>query len=277
MAQALKILLLIGAGYVGLCLLVFLFQSRLVFFPSDDRAGTPADKGLGFEEVWLDSQGNRVQAWFVPAKASRGAVLFCHGNAGNITHRLDTLRILHGLGMDVLIFDYQGYGRSQGSPGENAAYADARAAWDWLMARGVEPGRVVVMGRSLGGGVAAGLVDSLDVKPAGLVLESTFTSVADMGAARFPYLPVRLLCRYSFDTLSRVERVACPVLAIHSPDDDIVPFAHGQALFQAFQQAGKDADFLDLSGDHNSGWLASEIRYVQGLDRFFSRVLPSGD
>ena len=290
MAQAFKLLLLVGAGYAGLCLLVFLFQSRLVFAPSADRAGTPADIGLAFEEVRLTSQGNRIQAWFVPAEAIadrpvRGAVLFCHGNAGNITHRLDTLRILHGLGLDALIFDYQGYGLSEGRPGEQAAYADARAAWDWLMARGMTPDRVVVMGRSLGGAVAAALAESLaesltgDVTekggpgPAGLILESTFTSVPDMGAQRFPFLPVRLLSRYSFDTLARVGSISCPVLVIHSPEDDIVPYGHGLALATAFRQAGNPAEFLELGGDHNTGFLAHKPRYVRGLDEFFSRVL----
>lgn len=279
---------LLGAGvlvYVGMALTLFLTQARLVFRPYHVLEATPADVGLVYENLRLTSGQETINAWYVPAAGkSRGTVLFCHGNAGNISHRLETIALLHALGLNTLLFDYRGYGESTGKPSERGTYADAATCWDWLVrVHGEKPGRIVVMGRSLGGGVAAQLVAHLaetNQEVAGLILESTFTSVPDMGARIYPFLPVRLLSRIHYDTRSRLARITCPVLVAHSPEDDVVPYALGRELLEqakgrAAAGAAQRTDFLELTGNHNSGYLLSGETYLRGLDQFFAEVLSS--
>lgn len=266
---------LLAAGllsYVGLSLFLFLMQSKLVFIPHRSLEATPADVELPYEDLRLASGplgSETIHAWHVPVENARGTVLFCHGNAGNMSHRLETLAILHELGMNTLLFDYQGYGESTGKPSEQGTYQDAAACWDWLMERGVNPASIVVMGRSLGGGVASQAAQT-HMGIAGLVLESTFTSVPDMGARMYPFLPVRSLSRIQYNTSARLSEINCPVLVAHSPDDDIVPYELGRELLKV---AGSRGRFLELTGDHNSGFLFSADAYVYGLDQFFSSLL----
>jgi uncharacterized protein len=262
----------IGIGvYVALLLMLLLLQSRLVFFPTRAIEATPADAGLAFEDVWLGTDdGLRLHGWWVPAEHAPGAVLFFHGNAGNISHRLGTLDLLHRLGYSTLIIDYRGYGRSEGRPSEHGTYRDAAAAWRHLLEeRGIPAERIALFGRSLGGAVAADL--AARHRPAALVLESTFTSVPDLGAELYPWLPVRMLSRIRYDTRSRLAAVDAPVLIVHSRDDEIIPFAHGRRLHEAVRGTG---EFLEISGGHNAGFVETGARYEAGLARFLSRHIP---
>jgi len=263
-----KSLVRIAVGvYVGICLLMYVFQSHLLYYPLREIEDTPQRVGLAYEEVTLRTEdGLRLGAWYVPATDARGTALFCHGNAGNISHRIETLQILHRLRLNVLIFDYRGYGTSQGSPTEAGTYRDAEAAWRHLVeARGVAPGDVILHGRSLGGAVAAHLAETHP--PRALILESAFTSVPDVARGMYPWLPVRLLARFQYNTLERIGRIACPKLIIHSRGDDLIPFACGQRLFEA---AAEPKTFLEITGSHADGFLASGKRYENGLDRFVS-------
>lgn len=268
----LTFIFLLLAAYLGVCGFLYFNQTRMLFFPHREVEASPADIGLAYEDVSLQTEdGVGLHAWFVPAPAERAAraseplvMLFCHGNAGNVSHRLDTLRLFHELGLATLLFDYRGYGRSQGEPSEEGLAADARAAWEYLaQARGVRPERIVLFGRSLGGAVAARL--ATEREPAALIVESSFTSAADIGARRYPFLPVRLLCRFRFSTLAGVTGARCPVLVAHSPEDEIVPYAMGRELFAA---AKAPKSFLELVGDHNRGHLLTGERYAQGLAAF---------
>ena len=261
--------------YVGFSLMLFLLQDRLVFLPHmPGRAleTTPEALNLSYENAWIGTEdGERLHGWFVPADSSRGTLLFFHGNAGNISHRLQSLLIFNRLGLDVLMVDYRGYGQSSGSPGEQGTYLDARAAWDYLVGeRGVEGDRVVIFGRSLGGAVGAWLASRDDVSPAGLVVESTFSSGLDMGRRLYPVLPVRLITRIDYPVKDYVTTVEAPLLVIHSRDDEIIPFDMGRAVFDA---ANGPKSFLELSGDHNAGFWLSRETYVPALDDFLTRTL----
>ncbi|MFW6162063.1 MAG: alpha/beta hydrolase [Planctomycetota bacterium] len=260
----------LAAGYALICLLVYLFQARLVYMPKQEIEATPADIDLPYEDVSFQARdGTRLTGWLVPADPARGTVLFCHGNAGNVSHRLDTLRILHHLRVNTLIFDYRGYGESEGTPSEEGTYRDAEAAWQWLVGdRGIDRARIVVFGRSLGGGVASWL--AVEQEPPGLILESTFTSLPDVGARVYPFLPVRLLARIHYPTVERLPLVACPILVAHSPDDELIPYAHGRRLYEV---ASEPKHFLELDGDHNDGYLLTGQPYLDGLDRFLTRCL----
>jgi fermentation-respiration switch protein FrsA (DUF1100 family) len=255
--------------------LVFLFQARLVYFPLRRLEGTPADVGLRYEEVALKtSDGLVLHGWYMPAADPRAPVLLhCHGNGGNISHRVDLLAQLRPLGVSVLLFDYRGYGRSEGTPHEKGTYLDAEAAWKFLTEqKGIRPARILLHGQSLGGAVAAKL--ATEVKPAGLILESAFTSLPDRGAEVYWFLPVRLMSRVKYPTIEHVGKVGCPLLVIHSRQDEIIPFHHGQKLFDAARPPKR---FVEISGDHNGGPFVSGRTYTDALKAFVKECTTGGN
>jgi fermentation-respiration switch protein FrsA (DUF1100 family) len=264
------ILILAVGLYAGLTALMFFFQNRLVYFPLGRLALTPAARGLAYEDVWLEtSDGVKLFGWFIPAEPARGVLLFFHGNAGNISHRLESIEQFHRVGLSVFIIDYRGYGRSEGRPSEQGTYLDAEAAWRYLVeARQVAPEKIVFFGRSLGGAVATRLAQ--DHPPAALIIESTFTSIPDMAAQIYFFLPVRLLARIDYNTLARLPELTTPILIIHSPDDEVIPYAHGQRLFAA---AHEPKEFLSIRGGHNDGYIRSAELYEARLEAFLRRHL----
>ena len=275
MWTAVKIAVLLAAGYVAVLAWVYSSQRRLLYHPTAEIEATPGVAGLRYKDVWLENRlASRLHGWWVPCDGARLTLLFCHGNGGNVSHRVESLRLLHGLGISTLVFDYSGYGQSEGSPSETATQADARAAWDWLVRNGIKPERIVLFGRSLGGAVAAGLAAELaaeGVQPAGLVMESTFTSVGDMGALIYPWLPVRRLVRDRYDSRGALAGLRVPVLFGHSPDDDVIPFKLGRDLYESY--AGPKT-FLPMRGDHNRGYAAMGTAYTEPLGRFLKGVGP---
>lgn len=269
--------LLVGLalGYAALAAALYVFQSRFVYFPEmgrQDRA-TPAQLRLPFEDVRIaTSDGETLHAWFVPARQARATVLFLHGNAGSIVHRLDWLPMFQRLRLSALLVDYRGFGQSTGSPAEAGTYADAEAAWRHLTGqRAIAPARIVVLGESLGGAVAAHL--AARVAPAALVLHSAFTSAPDLAADLYPFLPARWLTRFSYDTLAAVKAVRCPVLVAHSRQDEIVPVAHGRRLYEA---AAGPKRWLELAGSHNDGFLFMRAEWEREFDAFLRDHLPAG-
>jgi pimeloyl-ACP methyl ester carboxylesterase len=244
---------------------LFFAQSSIVYQPGKTTYKTPADAGLEYEDIVIETaDGIKISAWFVPVKEAKGVVLFCHGNAGNITHRTETVAVFHGLGLSTFIFDYRGYGKSEGKPTEEGTHLDAAAAWNYLLReKGVKPEEIIIAGRSLGGPVASRL--AAKTPPRALIVESSFSSVPDLAAGLYPYLPVRLLCRFAYNTGEYVKQVKCPVLVIHSPDDGMIPFAHGKKIFEA---ANKPKRFMQIRGSHNEGFSISGELYTRGLKEF---------
>jgi fermentation-respiration switch protein FrsA (DUF1100 family) len=263
-----SIIALLLSLYVGLVVFLFLMQDRMVYFPIRRITAVPADIGLPYEPVRLETaDGVKVSGWFVPAEQARGVVLFLHGNAGNISHRLDSINTFHRLDLSVFIIDYRGYGQSEGKTSEQGTYLDGEAAWRYLVEqRQIPPKEIILFGRSLGGAVAAWLAQKYS--PSALILESTFTSVPDVAAKHYPLLPVRLLARLKYNTLERLAEINCPVLIVHSPDDEIIPYSHGQQLFAAAQEP---KEFLKLRGGHNEGVFVSGKQYEAGLDAFITK------
>lgn len=266
-------ILLIACPLIYLCflLLAYLLQDRLIFFPFQQIESTPAEMGWEYEDLLLPTKDHAViSAWWIPAPKERGVLLYCHGNAGNISHRLAATAIFHDLGLSVLLFDYRGYGKSKGKPSEQGTYRDAEAAWDYLIEiKKRRPDRILLFGKSLGGGIAAEMARQHTA--GGLILQSSFTSLPDMAADLFPYLPARLLVKYKYATAEKIAAIPGPKLIVHSPEDEIVPFAHGRTLFQ---RAGEPKRFLTIHGDHNQGFLASADTYRQGLSDFLDLCLP---
>ena len=263
--------------YVVLGLVLYLLQGSLVFLanlPGPALDATPANIGLPYEDTRIaTADGESLHGWYIPAEAARGVLLFFHGNAGNISHRLESIAIFNRLGLDVLIVDYRGYGQSSGRPTERGTYRDARAAWNYLQVeRGVPPDRIVVFGRSLGGAVGAWLAAGLpeESAPAAVIIESSFTSGADMARRLYPVYPARLLTRLKYPVVEYVARLHSPVLVVHSRDDEIIPFAMGRGIYDA---ARPPKSFLELRGDHNAGFWISRESYMQGLEAFLGAVL----
>jgi uncharacterized protein len=256
--------------FVGLLVVVYVryVEYRSLFFPFREIAITPASAGLPFEDVaFTAADGTRLSAWFIPASEAAYTVLFFHGNGGNISHRIDKVDIFHGLGLNVCILDYRGYGKSSGKPSEAGLYVDAQAAYGYLvLSRKVRPERIVIYGESLGGAVA---VDLASHKPAAaLIVDSSFTSSADMAQALYPFVPSFLFAS-RFDSGRKITGVTVPKLFIHSANDEIVPFALGLRLFE---KAPQPKEFLRILGSHNTNFLDSRQSYLSGLGNFIRKL-----
>ena len=266
-------LLVLAGSYLAVVGLAFAFQGHLLFQPSSELLITPDRAGMDYETVRFDAEdGVALHGWWIPAhhgeEAARGTVLFFHGNAGNISGRLQSVQQFHHLQLNVFIFDYRGYGKSSGSPSEDGLYRDARAAWRYLVDdQGIAPSDVILFGRSMGGGPATWLAQR--TAPRAVILESAFTSVPDIAAHHYPFLPARALARIQFDNLSRVDALGAPLLVIHSRDDRVVPFQHGRRLYDA---AADPKQFLELQGGHNDGFLVSSDRYLRTIDEFLEEA-----
>src|SRR5262245_45732505 len=260
---------LIAVAYGLIVLLVYARQSRLLFLPTRSLDATPRDIGLDHEELYFTTSDQvRLHGWWIPAPNARHALLFMHGNAGNIAGRLPSIRLFHDLGLNVFIFDYRGYGQSVGNPDERGTYRDARAAWDTLIARGIAPAQIVVFGRSLGGAIAANL--AAEVREAGaLIVESRFTSAPDLAATLYPWLPARAMLRFEYDTRARLRERTCPLLIVHSDEDELIPYAHALGLYEG---ASPPKTMLTMHGGHADGFLTSGGLYRTGLAAFLSSL-----
>lgn len=244
------------------------FEQRTVFQPASRLDATGDELGFPREDVWLDtSDGGRIHGWFFPGRRGTNGPVFLlsHGNGGNISHRLDLYDALLRLEAAVFAFDYRGYGRSGGRPSEAAAYLDAEAAHEWLVSRGFPASRVIGHGESLGGGVVAEL--ALRRELAGLVLQSSYTSVPDLGAEIFPWLPVRTMGRIKFAVRDKLPKIHVPVLVLHSRQDTIIPHHHGRRNFEA---ANEPKLFGELKGDHNDGLLVDRDAFMDSVGQFLA-------
>lgn len=246
------------------------FERAMVFVPSREMLAHPGTVGLAYEPLFLTaSDGVRLRAWWIPGPAADAPVMLClHGNGGNLSHRTDKMRLFHDAGAAQLWLDWRGYGESGGSPDEPGLYRDALAGWAWLNAvKAVPASRLVLYGESLGNGPAIELATR--VAAAGLIVDSAFTSVADMSRRVLPWFPVRLLS-LRFDNLSRLPRVTIPTLFLHSPQDDIIPYEMALKNLSASGSAKKR--LVDLKGSHNEGFLDAGPAYPKAIGDFLASL-----
>ncbi len=264
---------LIGFVVAAVLIVVLLrwFENVQVYHPGRNMDATGRELGRPVEDVWFKaSDGVELNGWFFPANTNSPraqlAILFCHGNAGNISHRLDMYSAMLATGVNVFAFDYRGYGQSKGSPDEEGTYRDALAAYQWLRTKGFADTNIVVFGESLGGGVATEV--AVRERVGGLILQSTFTSIPDIGAELFPWLPVRLLGKIKYDTHSKLPGLRVPVLIMHSRSDDLIGYRHAERNFAA---ANEPKMFWEIKGGHNSALEEKEV-FIEGMDRFLARL-----
>lgn len=265
----LKFILIIVASYGLLVVVVYFMQDRMLYLPNVAGRAltmTPIDVGMDYQDVYIDTaDGVTLHGWFIAGRSSQ-VLLFFHGNAGNISHRLDSIRQFQELDLSVLIIDYRGYGQSGGKTTETGIYHDADATWHYLTEdRGISASDIVIFGRSLGASAASWL--AAKHQPMALIVESSFTSVPDIAQELYPWLPARWLSRFSHATRDYVRDVRCPVLVTHSRDDEIIPFHHGEAIFAA---ANEPRSLLVLHGSHNDAFLRDERTYIEGVRTFLT-------
>ncbi len=266
-----KIVYVIVASYILFIAVLYLLQGRMLYLPNMPGRAldiTPIDVGMDYQNVSIETtDGVTLHGWFIEGQSSQ-VLLFFHGNAGNISHRLESIRQFRDLGLSVLIIDYRGYGQSGGKTTEDGIYRDADAAWRYLTEdRGIAPSDILIFGRSLGASVASWLASQQ--QPLALIVESSFTSVPDVAQELYPWLPARWLSRFSHATRDYIREVRCPLLVIHSRDDEIIPFHHGEAIFAA---ANEPRTFLKLRGTHNDAFLYDESTYMEGVGAFLTEL-----
>ena len=249
-------------------------ESAYIFFPERAITQTPQAAGLPFtEQTFQTSDGITLHGWYMPHRNASFTLLHMHGNAGNMSDRIEQYRRWHAMGLSVFAFDYRGYGKSDGVPNEAGLYEDARAAWKLLTGTlGIAPQRIIIAGRSLGCSVAAQLAS--EVTPAGLALEVPFTSIPDMSAEQYPWLPLRWLVKNRFDTEQALGKVKVPLLLISAREDEIVPGWMDERLFEA--DSGEKLRGK-LSGGHNDFDSISKGPYIKLWKIWLGSLTPPDD
>jgi fermentation-respiration switch protein FrsA (DUF1100 family) len=251
------------------------FEHRQVYFPSRGLVRGLPELGDSREEVYLRTEdGVRLHAWyfaFSPAATNHQFVfLLAHGNAGNISHRSELYQALLSCGGSVLGFDYRGYGRSEGSPSEKGTYLDIEAAYHWLRSKGFQASQIIGYGESLGGAVVTELAQREPL--GGIVLQSTFTSILDIGSEIFPWLPLKWLVTIRYDTISKLPRIRLPVLILHSRQDSMIRYHHAERNFAA---ANEPKLIAEITGDHNDMLADGDTEFRTALAKFLALCPPS--
>lgn len=262
----------VAGAYLCILFLLYIFQSGLMYHPEARISNSPSAIGLEYEDVYFRSVNDwKTHGWFVPVQQARVTVLLSHGNAGNISDRLETIRILNSLNLNVFIYDYSGYGQSEGRPSEEITYRNAQDAWNYLVdVKQIPPHQIILMGRSLGGAVAAWL--AVKKEPAALMLESTFTSAVDLAAEIYPFLPVRLMMKFQYPTIKYLRQISVPVMVLHSEDDQLVPIHHGRELYK---MAERPKTFFEMKGGHGNSHVTTGDEYIDAVDQFINSVITS--
>lgn len=259
------ILFLLIFGALLFCLRYI--EKKIIFYPTKGINIYPSQAGLNFEDINFNASDEvRLNGWFIPAQEAKYTILFCHGNAGNVSHRIEKIRFFNQLGYNVFIFDYRGYGKSKGSPSENGLYKDSKGAYAFLLSKGIVPSQIIGYGESIGGAVVIDLASKNKI--GSLILESTFTSAKDMIRISFPYLPSWVFAS-QFDSIGKIISISCPKLIIHSINDEIVPFELSRKLYLA---APSPKSFLQIHGGHNSCFYESEELLRKEIFNFLKKL-----
>ncbi|MCM8800458.1 MAG: alpha/beta hydrolase [Candidatus Omnitrophica bacterium] len=255
--------------FVFILLIIYFrwLEKRAIFYPDAKLEFFPKDVGLNFKDCFFKTEdGLRLHGWFIPSDGANYTILFCHGNAGNISHRLEKILFFHQLGCNVFIFDYRGYGQSEGSPSEKGLYLDAESAYNHLAFTGITGSWVIGYGESIGSAVIIDLASRY--KMAALILEGGFSCARDMARHIYPFVPYWVFS-VRFDSINKIKSINIPKLIIHSLDDEIVPYKLSQRLYQA---APTPKEFFTIRGSHNLCFFESETLLRQKVQDFLASL-----
>lgn len=263
-----RLLFITLAGFGLIVGYIKYLENRGLFYPMKAVEFYPSGFGITFEDVYIKTKdGLNINGWFIPHHNAKYTLLFCHGNAGNIGHRLDKLQMFSDIGVNILIIDYRGYGKSKGRPSEKGFYLDIEAAYNYLVVdRKIPPQRIILYGESLGAAVAIDL--AVKAKVGAIIAEGAFSDEKDMARNIYPFMPAFILS-YKFDSLGKIRKVGVPKLFIHSIDDDIVPFELGYKLYNA---AYGPKEFVKIRGGHNNAFLNSKEKYISSISSFIAKL-----
>lgn len=266
-AKAIYHLLLLCIA-IGLMVIYLRYiERRSLFYPMKEIEFLPRQIGLNYEDIFFKTSDNvNINGWFISNPNARYTILFCHGNAGNISHRLEKLKFFHELGCDIFIFDYRGYGKSKGKPSEKGMYLDVQGAYDYLLSRKISPEQIIGYGESIGGAISIDLASKNRL--GGLITDSTLSSSKDMIKIIYPFLPYWIFSS-RLDSINKIKSIKIPKLIIHSVNDEIVPYKLGQRLFE---NADDPKEFLQIHGGHNSCFFESEVILKEKIANFLNRL-----
>lgn len=268
-----SVLLTLFGIYLVLMGLMYLFQNKLLFMPSSGMVQTPESLGIEAEDFWVNTDdGVRVHGWYFPNENADFVIVLSHGNAGNISYRIEIARTLLNTGAAVLMYDYRGYGKSEGSPSEKGLYRDIEAVIEGLVdKKGYKEERIIMYGRSLGGAVAA--YAATQYRLGGLVLDSAFKNLRGMVRDVYPFVPARL-AKYEFPTERYIQEPrSYPVMVMHSPNDEIVGFHHGEYLYHLLEEPKR---FVELRGSHNDNFFLSKDLIEKNWKGYMDEISKRG-
>lgn len=262
----------VAVAYLLLCTAFYFFQGVALYRPNTTVDQTPAKDGLAYEDLTLTtSDGTKIQAWYVPCENSTRFVIYCHGNGGNIAYNLREIGIFHELGLNVAVFDYEGYGNSEGDPSEDGTYRDVDVVWHYLADnKNATPKRILLFGHSMGGPISAWC--ARQHHPAALVLDSTFVSFDEEAQDLVPIVPASLLSTIEYTTLEYAKAAALPTMVLHSKADRTIAYDHGQRIYAGLNEPKR---FVEITGGHNDGFTQCRALYIQVLTEFLDRYLPA--
>jgi len=268
--KMIKLLPGIALFFIFLFLYARILERKALYYTSKEINFYPSDIGLQYEDIFLNASDRvKIHGWFVPAENAYATVLYFHGNAGNVSHRVEIARMFYDKGINFFIIDYRGFGKSSGTPAEEGTYLDGIAAYNYLTEeRKIPPEQVIIYGKSLG--VAIAVDTAIKVKAGLLICESGFTSTKDMAKDMFKFIPLWLFTGQKYDTLSKIDKVSIPKLIIHSQNDEIVPFSHGKRLFE---KANEPKEFYVMRGGHNDAFYIYNKEVMERIDNFLKKYL----
>jgi fermentation-respiration switch protein FrsA (DUF1100 family) len=268
------IIALVVAVFIWI-VIAMIFEEQFIFFPSKYPSGIYEDAKYipRLRDCWITTEDSvRIHGWFAPAENALATLVMAHGNAGNISHRIPIIRQLQSTGFNVLMFDYRGYGKSEGSPDEEGIYKDGKAVLDYtLTLPEVNPKRIVLWGTSLGGAVVIEVATQRTA--AALILEATFTSMQEMAGIHYSFLPARYILRTKLNSIEKISSIHIPILSIHGTEDEIVPLDMGKELFD---KANEPKEFYEIPGaDHNNTFFVGGTKYYTTVKEFVNKYLQS--
>ena len=264
--SGIHLILLILVFIVLSCVFFPQIENFFIFYPDRRLEFQPADWHLSFEDIYFEAEDKtRLHGWFFPQKENAPLILFCHGNAGNICHRLENVKLLLDQGLQVFIFDYRGYGKSRGRPSESGIYMDGLAAYDFLISqKNMSADEIILFGRSLGAAVAIEI--ALTRKVRSLITESAFTSTKEMARTMLLFMPFSFFLPSHYNNLEKITRINVPKLIIHGEEDEIVPFSMGRKLYENAQAPKYFYPVKDAG--HNDTYVLGDKQYFDTLTAF---------